>query len=143
MRLRDVMTRGVDCVGPTDSVQSAAKRMRDLDVGSIPVCDNDRLAGMVTDRDIAIRCTAEGHDPNTCRVQDVMTPDVVYGMEDQTVEDAEQVMRGRKIRRLVVLDKNKRMVGIVSLGDLAVRTGHPEQAGEVLHDVAEAASAGQ
>jgi len=96
---------------------------------------------MLTDRDIAVRCTAEGHDPNTCRVRDVMTPDLVYGLDDQTVEDAELLMRERQIRRLVVLDKNMRMVGIVSIGDLAVRTGHPEQAGGVLHDVAEPTSA--
>src|SRR5690348_6224788 len=120
MRLRDVMTPRVECVGPDDTIQTAARTMRDLDVGTVPVCDRDRLAGMLTDRDIAIRAVAEGHDPGACRVRDVMTPDVVYCFEDQSVEEAERLMREQQIRRLVVLDRDKRMVGIVSLGDLAV-----------------------
>jgi len=137
MLLRDVMTRQVECISPDETIQAAARKMRDLDVGPMPVCENDRLTGMLTDRDIAVRCAAEGHDPKACRVRDEMTHDVVYGFEDQTIEQAEQIMREKQIRRLLVLNRNKRLVGIVSLGDLAIRTGDPEQVGEVLHDVSE------
>jgi CBS domain-containing protein len=140
MLLRDVMTRGVECVSPDDTIQAAAQKMRDLDVGPVPVCDRDRLAGVLTDRDIAVRAAAEGKDPTTCRVRDVMTPGVVYCFDDQPVEEAERVMRERQIRRLLVLNRGKRLVGIVSLGDLAVRTGDREQSGEVLHDVSEPAA---
>jgi len=114
--------------------------MRDLDVGSVPVCGpDDRLAGMVTDRDIAVRCTAAGSDPKACTVRDVMTPGVVYCFDDQPVEEAERVMKERQIRRLLVLNRDKRLVGIVSLGDLAVRGDDLREAGDVLHDVSEPA----
>ena len=139
MLLRDVMTPMVECIGPDDSVRSAARKMRELDIGAVPVCDDDHLAGMLTDRDIAVRCAADGHDPKTCRVRDVMTPDVVYCFDDQPVEEAEQVMQERQIRRLVVLDRDKRLAGIISLGDLAVRTRDREHVCAVLHDVSEPA----
>lgn len=139
MRIRDVMTPRVECVGPDDTIQAAAQKMRDLDVGPVPVCDNDRLAGMLTDRDITVRAVAEGRDPKACRVRDVMTPDVVYCFDDQSVEEGERVMSEQQVRRVLVLDRNKRLVGIVSLGDLAVRTGDRQQTGEVLHDVSEPA----
>ena len=114
--------------------------MRDLDVGPLPVCgDDDRLAGMVTDRDIAVRAVAEGWDPTAKRVRDVMSEEVVYCFEDQAVEDAARLMRENQIRRLVVLNRDKRLVGIVSLGDLAVETGDEELAGRTLEEVSEPA----
>jgi CBS domain-containing protein len=138
MRISEVMTRGVQCVKPGDSLRDAAKKMRDLDVGPVPVCgDNDKLAGMLTDRDIAIRAVAEGKDPNSTKVQDVMTPDIHYCFEDQDVEEAAKQMRDRQIRRLVVLNRDKRMVGIVSLGDLAVETSDEDMAGETLEAVSQ------
>jgi CBS domain-containing protein len=100
--------------------------MKTLDVGPIPVCDGDRIQGMLTDRDITIRATAEGRDPNTTRVREVMTPDVVYCFEDQDVREAAHVMEERQIRRLIVLNRDKRLVGIVSLGDLATQTDDEE-----------------
>lgn len=139
MTIQDVMTPGVECIGPDATVQTAAQRMKNLDVGAVPVCDNDQLTGMLTDRDIAIRCAAAGLDPVTCRVRDVMTPDVVYAFDDQPVEEAERLMQDRQIRRLLVLDRDRRLVGIVSLGDLATRTDDRWHAGEVLHDVSEPA----
>ncbi len=140
MLVRNVMTRGVECIRPTASLQEAARRMRDLDVGPLPVCgDNDRLVGMVTDRDITVRATAEGRDPKTARVQDVMTPDVTYCFEDQDVTEATRLMEDNQIRRLVVLDRDKRLVGILSLGDLAVRTGEEQLSGEALEQVSEPA----
>ena len=139
MKVKDVMTRNVECVAPDDTVQAAARKMRDLDVGPMPICDGDRLAGMVTDRDITVRAVAEGKDPAQCRVRDVMTPDVVYCFEDPDVRDAADTMAARQIRRLLVLNRDKRLVGIVSLGDLAVDAGDRKQAGQVLREVSEPA----
>src|SRR5438034_580010 len=104
MQVKDIMTRGVQCTRPSASIQEAARNMRELDVGLLPVCgDNDRLAGMISDRDIAIRAVAAGQDPKNTQVQDVMTPDVTYVFEDQDVIEAAQRMEENQIRRLVVL----------------------------------------
>ena len=138
MQLKDVMTPNPECIRPDATLQEAACKMRDLDVGPLPICgDDDRLAGMITDRDIAVRAVAEGKDPKTTPVREAMTEDVVFGFEDQEVADAARVMEQRQIRRLVVLNRDKRLVGIVSLGDLAVETGARPTAGEVLREVSE------
>jgi len=141
MQVKDVMTRGVECVGPDATLQEAARKMKDLDVGPLPICDNDRLAGMVTDRDITVRAVAEGKDPRNTRVRDVMTPGVNYVFEDDDVAHAAQLMKDKQIRRLVVLNHDKRMVGIVSLGDLAVETGDEHLAGQTLEKVSQPAGA--
>src|SRR5262245_56394299 len=114
MLVKDVMTRHAECVGPDVTLQEAAARMRDLDVGSLPICENDRLVGIVTDRDIAVRATAQGLDPRTARAREVMTPDIVWCFEDEDVTEAARLMKENQIRRLAVLDRNKRLVGIVS-----------------------------
>src|SRR5688500_13378118 len=114
MRVSDVMTRGAECVGPDATLQEAASRMKALDVGSLPVCDNDRITGMVTDRDITIRAVAEGKDPRTARVREVMTPGVHYCFEDQDVAEAARIMKAQQVRRLPVLSRDKRLVGLVS-----------------------------
>jgi CBS domain-containing protein len=138
MRLKDVMTPKPECIHPDATLREAAKKMRDLDVGPLPVCgEDDRLAGMITDRDIAVRAVAEGKDPRTTRVREAMTEQVVYGFDDQDVNDAARVMEQKQIRRLVVLDHQKRLVGIVSLGDLAVERGGLSKAGEILQEVSE------
>jgi CBS domain-containing protein len=130
------MTRGAECVRPTTSLQEAARKMKDMDVGPLPVCgDNDRLVGMITDRDITVRAVAQACDPRTTTVKDVMTPDVVYCFEDQDVRDAAKLMQEHQIRRLVVLNRDKRLVGIVSLGDLAVETGDERLAGKTVEHV--------
>jgi len=140
MLLKDIMTPNPQCIGPEDTLQEAARMMRDLDVGSLPVCGvDDRLAGMITDRDIAVRAVAEGKDPRTTPVREAMTEEVVYGFEDQEVDDAARVMEQRQIRRLVVLNHDKRLVGIVSLGNLAIETGARPMANEVLREVSEPA----
>jgi CBS domain-containing protein len=140
MQVNEVMTQGVECARPTDSIADAAKKMRDLDVGSLPVCgENDRLVGMITDRDITVRATAAECDPCGTRVQDVMTPEVIYCFEDQEVGEAVQLIEENQIRRLVVLNDDKRLVGIVSLGDLAVKGGNDELSGEALEQVSEPA----
>jgi CBS domain-containing protein len=139
MLIKDVMTRHVECVSPEDTIQTAARKMRDLDVGPMPVCGTDgKLAGMLTDRDITVRATADGRAPNECKVRDVMTPEVVYVFEDQDTKEAAQTMQHRQIRRVLVLNRDKKLSGIVSLGDLSV-DANKRQAGDVLKDVSEPA----
>jgi CBS domain-containing protein len=138
MQVRQVMTPHVEVVRPNATLAEAAEKMRSLDVGPIPVCDGDRLVGMITDRDMTIRGTAAGRDPKTTQVSEVMTPDVVYCYEDQDVQEAARLMQERQIRRLVVLNRQKRLVGIVSLGDLAVHAGDMEE--EATSDTLEAVS---
>ena len=139
MRVSEVMTRGVECTSPDATLQEAAAKMKSLDVGPLPVCDNDRLVGMVTDRDITVRATAEGETPTDVRVRDVMTPEVIYCFEDALVGDAALLMQQKQVRRLLVLNRDKRLVGIVSLGDLAVETGDEQLAGNTLEAVSEPA----
>jgi len=140
MQVSEVMTRNVECVRPGDTLQAAARKMRDLDVGPLPVCgDNDRLAGMITDRDITVRAVADGWDTTSKRVSEAMTEEVVYCFEDQDVREAARLMKERDVRRLVVLNRDKRLVGVVSLGDLATETGDAGLAGRTLEDVSQAA----
>ena len=126
MNVSEVMTREVETVRPDASLMDAAARMEELDVGMLPVCDGERLVGMLTDRDITTRATAAGTNPRTARVQEAMTAEVVYCFEDQDISEATQLMQDKQIRRLAVLDRTKRLVGIVALGDLA--TKHDDQA---------------
>lgn len=141
MQVKEVMTRGVECVRPNDSISAAAKRMKELDIGALPVCgDDDRMAGMITDRDITIRATAGSCDPLSTSVRDVMTPGIVYVFEDQDVTEAANLMKENRVRRLPVLQRDKRLVGIVSLGDLAVDTGDDELSGATLEAISEPAA---
>jgi CBS domain-containing protein len=139
MQLKDVMTGQVEVVHPEASLWEAAQKMAALDVGPLPVCTGDQLVGMLTDRDITVRATAEGRDPKTTRVHEVMTPDVLYAFEDQDISEATWLMTEYQIRRLVVLNRDKQLVGIVSLGDLAVQTGDTWQAGQTLERISEPA----
>jgi CBS domain-containing protein len=137
MLVKFIMTLDVEWVSPSTSIQEAARLMRSLDVGSIPVCrENSELVGMLTDRDLAIRATADGRDPATTLVREVMTEDVVYCYDDQEVDDAVKLMEALHVRRLVVLNRHDQLAGIVSLGDLAVRADE-KKAGEVLREVSE------
>jgi CBS domain-containing protein len=135
------MTPQVEVVRPDASLQEAAEMMMKLDVGPLPVCDGERLVGMLTDRDITVRGTAQGRDPKTTQVQEVMTPDVIYCFEDQDVEDAANLMEEHQIRRLVILNRDKKLVGIVSLGDLALEADEEDlddaEVGEVLEQISQ------
>jgi len=138
MQIKDIMTPNVDCIRPDDTLQDAARKMRDLDVGPLPLCgDDDRLAGMITDRDIVVRAVAEGRDPTATRVSEAMSRDIIYCFEDQDTEEAARLMQEKQVRRLIVLNRDKRLVGIVSLGDLATGSGDQRKSGEVLQDVSE------
>lgn len=138
MKIAEVMTRNPEWIRPETTVESAAARMRDLDTGFIPVGDGVRLQGVITDRDIAIRAVAEGLDAATAPVEDVMTPTVIYCYDDQDVQKAADVMAEKQVRRLIVLNRDKKLTGIVSLGDLCVRSGDHEMAGDVLDDISHA-----
>jgi CBS domain-containing protein len=140
MYVNEVMTSNAECTQPMATLQEVAQRMKELDVGSMPVCDSDRLAGMITDRDIAVRAVAEGGDVSTMLVRDVMTSRVIYCFEDQDIAEAAEIMQQEQVRRLPVLNREKRMVGIVSLGDLAV-TANERLTGETLEAISEPAGA--
>jgi CBS domain-containing protein len=133
------MTPGVEVIHPRSTVAEAAEKMKGLDVGILPVCDGDRLMGMLTDRDIVVRIIADQRDPKQTTVIDAMTPQVAYCFEDEDVQEAAMLMVDKQIRRLPVLNREKRLVGIVSLGDLAVQTKNTQLSGEVLEYVSEPA----
>jgi CBS domain-containing protein len=133
------MTPGVEVIHPRSTVAEAAEKMKGLDVGILPVCDGDRLMGMLTDRDIVVRIIADQRDPKQTTVIDAMTPQVAYCFEDEDVQEAAMLMVDKQIRRLPVLNRDKRLVGIVSLGDLAVQTKNTQLSGEVLEYVSEPA----
>lgn len=135
MKVKDAMHKGVAWVSPDDSVHDVAKLMAREDVGAVPVGENDRLVGMVTDRDIVVRGLAGTADPLQVTARDVMTGPIVFCLEDEDVEDAVRIMESRQIRRLPVISKAKRMVGMLSLGDVAALGSH-SLSGETLKAVA-------
>jgi CBS domain-containing protein/sporulation protein YlmC with PRC-barrel domain len=137
MQVKEIMTHQVEVVHPEATLWEAAQKMAALDIGPLPVCKGDELVGMLTDRDITVRAVAEGLDPKTTRVYEVMTPEIIFTYEGEDIGLAAQLMTEHQIRRLVVLNRDKRLVGIVSLGDLAVHTGDVQQAGETLEAVSE------
>ena len=139
MELRDIMTRNVEVVNGNASLKEAATKMKTLDVGLIPVCDGDRLKGLLTDRDITIRATANGRDPSKTKVSEVMSTDIAYCLEDQAVDEAVILMEARQIRRLPILNQTKQLVGIVSLADIAVHVGDRDLTGETLEEISEPA----
>jgi CBS domain-containing protein len=135
MQVRDAMSSDVRIANPNQSIRDAAMLMAEIDAGSLPVGENDRLVGMITDRDIALRAIALGKGPDT-PVREVMSEDVKYCFEDNEIDEVAQNMADIKVRRLPVLNKSKRLVGIVSLGDFALVDG-PTNAGEALCGISE------
>jgi CBS domain-containing protein len=134
MQQQDLMSRNVQVIDPDMTIEDAAKRMRDGDFGMMPVGENDRMIGTISDRDIAIRGVAERKDAGT-RVRDVMSQGVTWVYEDNSVEEAVVLMSEHQVRRLPVLDRNKRLVGIVALGDLAVEHSSARPAAEALAQI--------
>jgi len=135
MKLADIMTRDVTVVSPNDSVQRAAQIMDELNVGVLPVCDGRRIVGMVTDRDLTVRITAQGKSPEQSRVEEAMSTNVRWCFEDEDVESVIEKMGDTQIRRLPVVDRDKNLVGIVSLGDIATKSD--EVAEEALEGVSQ------
>jgi CBS domain-containing protein len=139
MKIRDILTKDPHVVRPDAMISEAAKMMKQYDIGMLPVCDGQRLVGSVTDRDLAIRAIADGRNPLSTKVSDIMTPKVSWCYDDQELEDAAQVMEQKQIRRLPIVNREKQLVGIVSLGDFALRSQNNRLAEEVLECVSQPA----
>ena len=134
MKVKQAMHKGVQWVDPAMSVETLARLMRAHDIGAIPIGENDRLIGMVTDRDIVCRCIAAALDPTSATARDVMTEGIVFCLDEQELDDAARIMEAKKIRRLPVINGKKRMIGILSLGDLS-HTAPRHISSEVMHGV--------
>lgn len=122
MKIKDIMCKKVEVVSPDTLLHEVAKKMQISDCGSVLVADNDRLIGVVTDRDLALRCVAESHHPENTKAEQVMTKEILYCRDSDEMEDVALNMAKNKVRRLPVLDKDKRLVGIISLGDMAMHS---------------------
>jgi CBS domain-containing protein len=138
MKIQEIMTPNPRFVTPDVSLTETAQVLRDLDVGAVPVCENERLVGILTDRDISIRATANGQDPNRTTVRETMSVGMSSVFEDQEIDEAARILEDEKIRRLPVLNQDRQLVGIVSLGDLAVESS-PNRSGEALKEISEPA----
>jgi CBS domain-containing protein len=139
MKVNELMTRDVTLADPDMTLQAAASLMRDCDFGVLPVGENDRLVGVITDRDIAVRAVADGRDPASTTVRDTMSPGIRWIFEDSEAAAAAQMMTENQIRRLPVISRDKRLVGIVSLGDFAVESSSIRPAAEALSGVSKGA----
>jgi CBS domain-containing protein len=137
MKIRDVMTPDAVAAHPGTTLMAAAEMMRLLNVGSLPVVEGERVVGIVTDRDIVVRGLALGFNPRSASVADVMTRNVLTCSVDDDVEDVAQQMRDLQVRRLLVVDERERLLGIVSLGDLAMEMEDQALAGRVLEGISE------
>ncbi len=135
MHIRDVMTANPTCVSPDDSIQNAARIMRDEDTGVVPVVENGRPVGIVTDRDIVVRAVAEDGQLNRC-IRDIVTGNIVSASPDMSTREAAELMSEHQVRRLPVVE-NDRLVGIVSIGDLAVKEGRDSRVGDALQHISE------
>ena len=135
MNIEKAMHKGAKWVSPDTSVSEVAALMKREDIGSVPVGEHDRLIGMITDRDIVLRVMSNGKDPKSMKARDVMTSGIVYCRTDQSIGDAIHLMEDKKIRRLPVIDTDKRFVGMLSLGDVSHHASR-EMSGELVHAVA-------
>ncbi|ADG07031.1 CBS domain-containing protein [Kyrpidia tusciae] len=136
MKLKDLMTTQVSYVSPASTCKDAARVMNDINVGSVPVVDKDKLVGICTDRDIVLKCIAAGKDPATTAVKDCMTANPITGTPDMDAHQASDLMSQHQIRRLPVVDQGK-LVGMVAIGDLAVTAIHQDEAGEALSGISQ------
>lgn len=138
MKVNSIMTAGVEVVSPDATIREAAQRLRSMNIGSLPVCNGERLVGYITDRDLTLRALAEGLDPST-PVRQCMSPEIHWCYEDEPLEEAERMMKEHQIRRLPVISREKRLVGILTLGDIAIKTENMREAGETLQEISELA----
>jgi CBS domain-containing protein len=133
-KLKDLMSRDVQIISPDGTIKEAAQQMRKGNFGMMPVGENDRMIGTISDRDIVIRAVAEGKDPST-KVREIMSEGIVWAYEEDSVDDAVKLMSDHQIRRLPIVNADKRLVGIVALGDFAVESSAIEAAGEALSEI--------
>ena len=119
MKVKEIMHKGVEWISPDTSVAALTKKMKKFDVGALPVGEDDRLTGMVTDRDVAVRAFANGKDVSKLTARDIMTKGIVWCRADSSAQEAVHLMETKKVRRLPVIDENKRMIGMLSLGDIS------------------------
>jgi len=139
MKVSEIMTRHVECINLDTFVKDAAEKMKSLDIGFLPICENDRLTGTITDRDITIRVVADGLNPRSVKARDVMTPNAFYCLEDQDIEEVGRRMQETEVKRMLILNRDHKLVGVVSLGDLSRASGVQQLAGETLKQISEAA----
>jgi CBS domain-containing protein len=137
MKVKDIMTPNVEYTDPSTTIKEAAQKMKSRDFGALPIGENDRLVGMLTDRDITVRSVAEGKDPEKTTVREAMSEHITYIYDDQDLTELADLMKKEQIRRVVVLNRDKRMVGIASLGDLTVDGENVGLGGEVLKKVSQ------
>lgn len=139
MQVKEALSQNVQYANPTTSVSQVASLMKEHDCGSIPVAENDKLVGMITDRDIVLRCVAENRDPLTMQAEECMSKGILYCYETDTLEDILENMGQEAIKRLPVVNKDKKLVGIVSFGDLSAACKDKSCAGETMEKIREAA----
>ncbi|WP_426756112.1 CBS domain-containing protein [Myxococcus sp. Y35] len=136
-KIREVMTGDLTVINAKDSLKDAALKMRELSVGPLPVCDGDRLMGIITDRDIVVRAVSQGKDPNATTVAEAMTGELEYAFDDEDINVVAEKMKDKKVRRILVLDRDKKLVGIVALSDLLEELAEGEVS-ETLETISEA-----
>ena|SRR5215471_19441123 len=137
MKVSEIMTTNVECVSPDAGMTEIANRMKTLDVGFLAICENDRLIGTITDRDIVIRGIASGKNLDTLKARGIMSDDVFWCYEDDAIKDVAGKMREKNVRRMVILTRDKRLAGVVSIGDIS--KVEEKESGKTLKDITEAA----
>src|SRR4026207_1670693 len=135
MQVKDIMTRDVETAGIDTPIANIAEKMRTHDIGMLPVCDGDKLVGMVSDRDITVRATANNLHPEQLRCQDIMSPNAIFCFEDHDVDEACQVMQDQQSRRLPGVNRQRHLVGMLALSDIALGTGDIKSAGIAIQQV--------
>jgi CBS domain-containing protein len=135
--ISQIMQRDVRVVKPSSTVEQVAREMKSLDVGSLPVCDGQKLLGMVTDRDIAIRSVADARDPKKTLVSDIMSTDLVWCFEDASAQEVASKMADHQVRRIPIVDRQKKLVGIVAMADLATSRHDPDIKADAIEGVSE------
>jgi CBS domain-containing protein len=137
MKVSEIMTTNVECISPDAGMTEIANRMKTLDVGFLAICENDRLVGTITDRDIVIRGIASGKNLDTLKARGIMSDDVFWCYEDDAIKDVAGKMREKNVRRMVILTRDKRLAGVVSIGDIS--KVEEKESGKTLKDITEAA----
>jgi CBS domain-containing protein len=139
MKIHEIMTRNVECIWPSVPISKAAEKMRDDDIGFLPVREHNKIVGTITDRDITIRSVAQGRDPRLAPVSEIMTQTVFNCYEDDDIETVAHAMSKDEVRRMLIFDRSENLVGVVSIGDIARASSDHILAGETLGEIAEAA----